>query len=185
MVSGKFAEAVSKGRVYSVSTVVAGLAIPISTTTAPTVMLWNPLDSGVMVNLLRYNIAHASGNTTAAVIGLQAIGGNQSGAVKGITAFADSPAVNTRLDGGVPSQIKASAAGTNTILAVVNWMCTMFVLEADTIATTAGIGGLLSYDFDGLVQVPPGYAVFPAGSAAPATLFSQTLYWEEVPLADL
>lgn len=185
MLAGKFAEAVAKGRVYSVSTVVAGLAIPISTTTAPTVMLWNPFDSGVMVNLLRYNAAHSSGTVVAGSIGLQAIGGNQSGASKGITAFAASSAVNARLDGGVPSQILASAAGTNTILAVVNWMCTMFQLDADIIGTDKETSTLLSYDFDGLVQVPPGYAVFPAGSAASSAAFSQTLYWQEVPLADL
>lgn len=181
MPAGKFYDAASRGKVWSVSTVVAGLAIPVSTTTAPTVAILNPLGSGVMVNLVRFNIGAASGTVAAGVVGLQRTD------AANITVFTDTTPKNARYPfGGVGARARASAAGTNTLAAaVVQWECTMFELTADVVATGDVEGNLLSYDFDGLVQLAPGAAMFVAATQATSALFSQTLWWEEISLTDI
>lgn len=184
-IQGKFADAVSQGRVFSVSTVVAGLAIPISTTTAPSVLLWNPEDSGVLVNLLRYSIAYVSGTSVAGAISMQTIAGVSRTAVNSqITVFAKSEPLNAIVGAGAASHVRASAAGTNTIVATTRITSPMFTISA-LIATTAMNPVSTSYDFDGLVQLYPSMAVFPVGSAASGALYMQTLYWEEIPLVDV
>lgn len=189
MAAGKFADAVARGRVFSVSTVVAGLAIPISTTTAPTVLLWNPQDSGVRVNLLRFDIADsANAVTVAGGIGFQSMSVGSNGITNktgaAISTFAPSQITNALIGSGAVSKIKASAAGTNTIVAVVNFQTIGVSLYA-AIAASAITPNLLNYDFDGLYQLLPGTACFPVGSAASGALLQQTLYWEEVPLNDV
>ena len=185
MPAGKFYEAVARGRVFSVSTVVAGLAIPISTGTAPTVALWNPVHSGVVVNLVRYAIAYVSGTTVAGAVGFQFKGASDTlGATELYSAFAASEISNARIGSGAVSKIYASAAGTNTLgAAVVAWMPTGLGIDAE-IATTANPPVNVTYDFDGLLQLMPGFTAFPCASAASGALFSQILYWEEVPLLD-
>ncbi len=186
MAAGKFADAVAKGRVFSVSTVVAGLAIPISTTTAPTVLLWNPQDSGVRFNLVRYVVGDtANAATVAGALGFQSfsVGSlgqtNKTGAA--ISGFAASTITNALIGAGAVSKAKASAAGTNAIVAVVNYTAIGMSLFA-AISSSADTPVSLVYDFDGLYQLLPGFACFPCASAASGALMQQTLYWEEVPL---
>lgn len=188
MAAGKFADAVAKGRVFSISTVVAGLAIPISTTTAPTVLLWNPQDSGVRFNLVRYVIGWASGASVPSNIGFQSfsVGSqgmtNKTGAA--ISAFAASAIKNALIGSGAVSKAKASAAGTNTIVAVVDFLATGLNLSTGAATGVNPPGSAAVYDFDGLYQLLPGQACFPCGNAASGALIAQTLYWEEVPLND-
>lgn len=188
MAAGKFADAVAKGRVFSISTIVAGLAIPISTTTTPTVLLWNPLESGVRVNLVRYTIGWGSGATVPGNIGFQAFSvgtqgiTNKTGAA--ISAFAPSAIKNALLGSGAVSKIKASAAGTNTIVAVVDFTATGLNLSTGAATGVNPPGSAAVYDFDGLYQLLPGQACFPCANAASGALISQTLYWEEVSLLD-
>ena len=179
MAFGKFYA--PNGRVFSVSTVVAGLAIPISTTTAPTVALRNPRNSGVELNLLRFSMGHASGNTVASVVGLQFTNEED------YTVFADSQINPAQYRfGGASPRARASAAGTNTLAAaVVNWGCPMFELDLDTLGTSTSPGNTLFFDFEGLVRLQPGQGCFVAGNAASVTLFAQTLWWEEVPIPEL
>ena len=187
MAAGKFAEAVAEGRVFSVSTVVAGLSIPISTTTAPNILLWNPADSGVCLNLLRYTAAYVSGTTVAGAIGFQSmsvgsrgITGQTNAAIGNIT---QSTITNALIGSGAVSKARASSAQTNAIVAVVKFHPIGLSLHA-AIATSAISAYLLKYDFDGLYQLLPGTACFPCASAASGALYAQTLYWEEAPMCD-
>lgn len=186
--AGKFSDAVGEGRVFSVSTVVAGLAIPVSTTTAPTVLLWNPQDSGVRFNLLRYVIGWASGAAVPGNIGFQgfSVGSlgqtNKTGAA--ISGFAASPIVNALRGSGAISKAKASAAGTNAILAVVDFTATGLNLPTGSATGVNPPGPSSYYDFDGTYQILPGFATFPCANAASGALIMQTLYWEEVPITE-
>ena len=173
-----------RGNIFSVSTVVAGLAIPISTTTAPTVALWNPAGSGKNAVLIRFNWAYVSGTSVGGAFGLQyqLNAGNTVATGAVYSAFANSTALNGIIGGGNTSVVRASAAGTNTLSAagtnVVLWMNH----ENAVLAATAVNGAQMSYDFDGLVIVPPGVTVYVVGSAASGALLSQTLVWAELPI---
>ena len=183
---GKFADQVAEGNVFSVSTLVAGLAIPISTTTAPTLALWNRLDSGVRVVPLRYVIAGVSGTVASTAVGFQyATGaGREVGATEVYSVFSNTTPVPARLGSGAVSNIYASAAGTNTLVAaIVAWISPAFHLGKEVINTDIVPSGSLIYDFEGLVQLEPGTTIFPAAAAASGALFQQTLYWAEVPLS--
>ena len=112
---GKYFEQASRGNLFYINTVAAGLAVPIQSTTAPTVMLWNPLGSGKNAVLIKFNAAYASGTSVATPIGL--VGTNNAGNViatgAAITAFNQS-ALGTNLfngiyGGGSTSALKSSA----------------------------------------------------------------------------
>ena len=173
-----------RGNIFSVSTVVAGLAIPISTTTAPTVALWNPAGSGKNAVLIRFNWAYVSGTSVGGAFGLQfqLNAGNTVATGAVFTAFANSTALNGVIGSGTASVVRASAAGTNTLTAagtnVVLWMSH----ENAVLAATAVNGAMMSYDFDGMVIVPPGVAIYVVGSAASGALLAQTLVWAELPV---
>lgn len=180
----------AQGRVFSVSNLVsAPVAIPVSTTTAPTLALWNPLGSGVRVVPLRYTIANVSGNTVAGAVGFQ--GATGAGGLLNLTAgdvftrFDFTTPFAAILGGASQPKARANAGGTITLsAAIVNWVATCFNLELDTLATSTDAGRVLSYDFDGLLQLSPGTAIFPVATAATVTLYMQTLYWEEISLAE-
>ena|SRR3990167_1307884 len=186
MAAGKFADAVATGRVFSVSTVVAGVAIPISTTTAPIVMVWNPQDSGVMVNCLRYVVGWSSGTSVPSTVGFQtmAVGSNgitgQTNAAIG--GFTPTTIKNALIGSGAASKVRASAQATNAIVAVVNWTPTGIQLSTGAATGVNPPGAPSFYDFDGLCQLLPGTAMFTCGNAASGALMSQVLYWEEVPI---
>lgn len=63
---GKYYNQNYRGNLFMISTVGAGLAIPVLTTTAPTMVLWNPLGSGKNAVLVRYAAANTNSGTAAA-----------------------------------------------------------------------------------------------------------------------
>ena len=183
---GKFYEQASRGNLWYLTTVVAGLAVPISTTTAPTVMLWNPAGSGKNAVLGRFNAAYVSGTSVATSIGLAyaANVGNVTATAAPITAFVQS-AVGTNLFNGLfgsgyTSVMRSSAAGTNTVTAG-TWFKTL-AGESALIATTAMNPYVVDYDFQGECIIPPNVAIWVVGAAASGALLSQTLSWVEVPV---
>lgn len=181
---GKYYEQAARGNVYFITTVAAGLAIPITSTTSPILVLWNPSGSGKNAVLLRYGAAYVSGTSIATAIGLMYVtnAGNTVATGAVFTAFNAATPFNGVLGSGNPSAMRSSAAGTNTLTtASTNWAITL-AGESALIATTAMNPYSVVYDFDGAIIVPPGVAVFPAGTAATGALLSQTLMWEEVPI---
>lgn len=186
---GKYAEQALRGNLFLASTVVAGLAIPISTTTAPTVMLWNPGDSGVNAVLGRYTAGQVSGDAVAANIGLVAVStlvsvGSNIATGNLITAFAqnvlNTNTFNAKLNSGARPQVKSSTQGTNTITAG-TWIKSLGMGWNSQLATSVSGGNVFNYDFDGEIVLPPGTAIHVAATAASVALYAQTLSWYEVP----
>lgn len=176
-------ESGKRGNIFMVSTVVAGLAVPISTTTAPTVVLWNPTGSGKNLVPIRCSMAYVSGTTVGGAIGLQWVraGAQEASGSLAFTVFNRSTVVTNGLVGGnAASVMLISASGTNTLAAATtNWFYTMFE-EYAAVAASAITAAPKVHDFDGMVVVPPGIAIYPAASAASGALLSQTFIWEEV-----
>lgn len=184
---GKYFTQASRGNMFFISTIAAGLAVPISSTTAPTVALWNPAGSGKNAALVRYTAAYVSGTSVATAIGLafSPNAGNTVATGAVFTAFNRS-ALNTNLfncllGAGNVTAMNASANGTNTLTVAGTYLLTMLG-ESALIATTAMNPYLAFYDFDGSLIVPPGVAVYVVGTAASGALLAQSLVWEEAPI---
>lgn len=173
------------GNVFMQTTTPLGLAIPIYTATAPTVMLFNPSGSGVDAVLISFSAAYASGTTVAGAVGLMKIYNVGSAAATGapVTVLTPTTPFKGRLNSGRDSRVLSASSGTITTVAGVaaDFFYTM-LQEFAEIATTASPSAMMVHEFEGKVIVPPGVAVWPAGSVASGALLAQTLVWEEVPV---
>ena len=182
---GKYAEYAMRGDLHFAITVAAGLAVPIQTTTAPTVGLWNPSDSGVNAVLAKFTVGYVSGTSVATPIGLvfrDAAGGSAAtGAniVQWTEAAAGTNLFNGKLGRGNRPKARAIATATNTTTAG-TYVYTIFG-ESALIATTAMNPYETSHDFNGHIVVPPGAAVWVGGTAASGALLTQQFSWIEVP----
>ena len=172
------------GNVFGISTVVAGLAIPISTTTSPIMALWNPAGSGKNAVLLRYTYGYVSGTTVAGAIGFtyQVNAGNTVATGAVYTAFNAATPFNALLGGGNVSAMRSSAAATNTLTAASTNTFLYIGGESALISSTAMNGYTFVYDFEGSIIVPPGVTIYPVGTAASGALIAQSLWWIEVPV---
>ena len=185
---GKWYQQAVRGNVYYMSTVAAGLAVPIETTTAPLVMLWNPAGSGKNAELIRFSAAQVSGTSVGTPVGLQGIinAGASTAGTSAISVFArnvfNTNTYNAVLGGPNNSVMNSSSQGTNTITAVTRWLHTMFGTSAMVSTSQTNNPVVVNYDFDGTLILAPGTAVFVAATAASVALFAQTLVWAEVPI---
>jgi hypothetical protein len=189
---GKYYTQTYRGNCFILSTVGAGLVIPIITTTSPTLVLWNPIGSGKNAVLLRMVLANTNSGTNAAgAIFLLADFNAGSAIASGscFSAFAQAALgtnlFNANLGGGNVSVMKSSATATNTLTtASTSVIATVGMSGVTTVAgaVAAQSAPAIVYDFDGSVIVPPGVAVHLAAGAATVSLFTQTLMWEEVPV---
>src|ERR1700693_2275876 len=64
---GKWYTAAYRGRVFSTGVLIAGVTIPVNTTTAPTFTLYNPLGSGVNLELITLDVGWPA--AAASVVG--------------------------------------------------------------------------------------------------------------------
>lgn len=189
---GKYYTQAYRGNLFVVSTVAAGLAVPIVSTTAPTVALWNPIGSGKNAVLIRASLSNTLNATTvqgSVLLMAQFNAGSTVATGAVYTAFNRSALgtnlFNCNLGGGNVSVMNASANGTNTLTAAsVLVIANMGQMNPTTAAGAVATGAqpALIYDFDGTVIVPPGVTVYFAGSSASVALFTQSLLWEEVPI---
>ena len=175
------------GNVYSMTTIPAGLAIPIETTVTPLVMLWNPSDSGKNAVLINFTLTQNSGTAIVGSVGLVLRTNTGSTAATGanVAAFANN-VYNTNTFGGLlggpnRSVVRASSQGTNTIVAGV-FAYPLFHIGALVTTTQIIPPQVIKYEFNGELVLAPGNAVFVGGSAAQTALFNQSISWAEVPV---
>jgi hypothetical protein len=152
---GKYYTAAYRGRVFIGQTTTAGTTIPIITTTTATFALYNPLGSGVNVELISCDVMGTTTTVGSGAIGL--------GVVTGLTLAPTSLTALTPIPipigaGGVP-QAKLYAQ------AVLAAATTSFI---PLFAATAALGVVPVWhtDFDGKMILAPGTLVFLAGTAA-------------------
>lgn len=188
LLHGKHYQDALRGRVFSHSPTPLGLAIPIYTGTALAggMPIWNPLGSGVNVELISANIARTSGTADFGAIGLMArkISIAAIGTGLALTAFAETTPINGLLFGGQALAVKSSNAGTVTATAgaAADFIRTLATINLEADTGTAHAATVAEVDFDGTVIIPPGVLVYLACTKATTALFSSTLVWKEVPL---
>jgi hypothetical protein len=182
---GKYYQWAYRGRMFIGSSPIAGVAIPISSTTAPTPCIWNPLGSGVNVVLIRYTAAYTGGTGVVTGFGYYALTGAGAtiGTAAPISAFAATTPTNAIIGGGLASKVKFSSTGTVTLTSAGTLVKAMNMGQAVTAATNTNLPqGGISEDFDGTLIIPPGVLFYTAGTAASGDTFAQSFVWYEAPI---
>jgi hypothetical protein len=178
-----------RGYVYHASTTPLGLAIPIYTSTAPIVCLWNPIGSGRNLSLLNIVFSYCSGTAAFSSIGLcYAVNAGSTIATGAVfSAFGSNNCiVNGIIGGGNSSVARVATAGTTTLTsapAAANWFYTLgnINLEAETGTAHATFVPGAGSNPKGSILIPPGTAIWIAGTKATSALYAQTISWAETP----
>lgn len=181
---GKYYHLTRRGRVFNGSSVVAGVAFPINTTTAPVFGFWNPLGSNVLMVPLIFSCSYVSGTNVQTGVGLNIIpnaGGQIAAANAPITAFTETATVNALYGMGKKGAVRMTAAAT-TIAGT--WLQSLG-FNTFTGAATVPINTMTPgyFDFQGALQIPPGNMIFTVGNAASVALYQQSLWYAEVPFS--
>jgi hypothetical protein len=173
---GRYYEAASRGKLYVAHAIVT--APVIYTTAAGTggPLIWNPVNSGINVNIVGVGFGVTVVSTVAAALGIT---GNS-----GQTA---APASTTAIDSQRSTYIGAAAAGQASAYRIGtptnagNFLVPFADLQTGALTTSAG--RLNWVDLGGVVVAPPGTWVSVAASATASTTVAQlALVYEEVPV---
>lgn len=177
-----------RGHIFHASTTPLGLAIPIYTSTAPVVCLWNPIGSGKNLSLINVVFAYASGTAAYGAVGLSYVTGAGSSIATGaiFSAFGSGTAVNGIVGSGSASVAKVAVAGTTTLTsapAAANWFYTLgnINLEAATGTAHATFVPGAGSNPRGSVLIPPGTAIWLCATVASSALYATTISWAEAP----
>ena len=154
--------------------------LPITTTTAPTFILWNPYGSGVNVVPVHLHLGYADntnvdGNVLLGVI-TNAGSSLRTGGV--ISAFTNGPTCNGKLGAGHISGVRFGIAATLTNAATKFFPLGLSLM---VLAKTGSASIVLKETFDGSIIIPPGNAIFICDSVASVSIFHQRLCWYEFP----
>jgi hypothetical protein len=154
-------------------------AIPITSTTAPTCILYNPKSSGINCILIEFAMGYVSGTNTEGNVMLGVITAAPAAIATGaaISAFTDGPVINGVLGGGKRSQVRFGSAA--TVVAATQFY-PMGITNLNWLASS-DMAFTNIYNFRGQIIVPPGVAVFSCASAATVALYNQRLSWYEFP----
>lgn len=177
---GHFSEIVLRGQVYTTSTSAAGITIvathvsPLAAGTGtPLVGLFNPVNSGVVLKVMKVRVASVSGTPGGPFVW------NVIPAPAGISAAGQQGINNkTFVVGGVAKAFVGTAL-TGSVLA------TMFgpIGGPSAIAVGAGVNSIEAV-IDGIIQIQPGCFIGIAATAAGTThVASAMLTWAEAPIA--
>lgn len=182
---GSYYEAAKKGGLFHLTTAVAGVLVPVTTTVGPTFGLFTPVGSGVDAVLRRFT-AGFSATTGAAGNFLYQYKDGMTGPATGagITALTEAvlgtTLANALLGEGLASKVMPFPA-TATLAAAGKILRPVGVSELVTTATDAtNMYSEIIDEIDGGIIVPPGVIFYIAGNVALLSLFDLGLVWEEV-----
>lgn len=172
-------------RIFTGNTAAAGVVPPIFSATAQVCGLWNPLGSGVDVELLRLGLTYVS--TTGAAGGfVLAVSLNAPAAVGTglqITAFTDGALNTTIFNGRVGDTTGPHARFTPSAATVVAPIILRHLgLNQDVQPATSAVTMLAqdgNYVFNGDLILPPGTAVWIAGNIATLKTLAASITWAE------
>ncbi len=181
---GDLFTAALNGKVFQATTLVAGTTIPVQTSNlVSTFTIWNPLGSGVNVELIRYTVAWTTTTEVVSPIALwiQTSVGNSNTVPGTLTALSVRPAL---WGGASVNPIASNAAGMYSAATLVNTMATNMwqgPILAGPGATSSVNNAPINYDFAGTTLLGPGTLATTAGFAAQSAATGQTLMWAEWP----
>lgn len=179
---GKYYALTRRGLVYIHSTVVAGVAIPISTTTAPPFGVWNKSDSGKLLVPLLYSCAYVSGTAVQTGIGISLLTGTGSNLATAAPLSAITEVAPRNALIGLGDAARCVGFSATTLTAAATWLQSLGMNTFTGAATVpVDISSPKVYDFEGMLQLPPGNLIHTVGNAASGALYGQTLIVAELP----
>lgn len=159
---GRFYENASRGNLFFASTAVAGVAPGTALSTTPPMSVWNPPNSGVLVELLQVFLGYVSGTLGAGSIVHAGLIGQMTVPTGG-SELTPQSSIIANVRGKARAFQGSTLVGTPTILRP------SLVLGAG-LATTAELPKAPAYDeVDGSIVVPPGAVWAYNGVAAAGT----------------
>lgn len=176
---GKFYEQASRGNMYVASSLTAGAAIVVSAAGGNVPTLWNPLGSGVNLEIVRLELGWVSGATapTALMWCLTNPAGATVATAAPIQTATFVVAANCLLGSGKVSQAKWAPIAITFTAAPVWYASTGIGLG--TGAPTV-VPSLITKDFDGQIVIAPGTALSLTSQAATTTaLYQYSIFYVE------
>ena len=165
---GKWYTSAYRGRVFQTGVLIAGVTIPVNTTTAPTFTLFNPAQSGVNLELISLDVGWPAAATTVVATLLGTTG------VQTPTATTAGNIYSTAIGGGaVPKAAFYTAA---TIVAITQHMPLLQV------TSTADAMVASHYDFDGRIILTPGSLFTLTSTPVQTGVAMPALSWAEYPI---
>lgn len=159
-----------RGRGFIASTAAAGVTIPISSTTAPTFTLYNPIGSGVVAELSLLNIGITNATTVVSPFLLAYI----SGLLVAPTATTARTINAALIGGGTVAQCQFFTAATLAAAA------TTFV-TIGSVSAASGAFPNFNADFKGSLVLTAGSLVHVCGTAAQTSASTISLIYSEWP----
>jgi hypothetical protein len=166
---GKFYNAAVNNRVFCGSSLIAGVTIPVNTTTAPTFTLFNPLGSGVNLELISLDIGWPA--AAASVVGT-ILGSVSTQTPSSTTAGGTTIAVP--IGGGGVAQAKLFTAATITAITT-----HIALITASTVTDTMNPAHV---DFDGKLVIAPGGLITLTSTPVQTAVSLPSLFWAEWPV---
>jgi hypothetical protein len=165
---GKWYTAAYRGRVFSTGVLIAGVTIPVNTTTAPTFTLFNPLGSGVNLELISLDVGWPAAAASVAGTLLGTTG------VQTPTSVTAGNIYSTLIGAGAVPQGKFYTAA--TIVAITQHMPLI------TISTTTDVMAPSHVDFDGAVILAPGSLFTLTSTPVQTAVALPAMRWCEWPI---
>lgn len=179
---GDFYDSAARGNIYRAGIGGAGIAPGTAlATTAQALIIFNPVDSGIMVNVLRFAHAYVAGTFG---LGFWALANYSTLSPSTNIAPAGTVSVPSQANGGVQvGKALAFNAGTTTAAAIFAETLGDWEGVLDGTGATQ-VGASRVHRFDGTVVQKPGTAaVFTyIGGAGTAPKVAVSAVWEEIPL---
>ena len=182
---GQYAEVALRGQVYSASTAIAGVVVPVAAANLSSVyMLWNPAGSGVNVELISAFMAASNATTVAGVHGLMIQRPvSTSGGVP--TSISNPFSIFNKGPGSAAGRSVCTVAGTATLTnaAIPGALAQAIPIEFYPMggygAVTNGGTADMTHNFMGKIILPPDSLVSFCTSRANATASVCQLVWAE------
>ncbi len=165
---GKWYTSAYRGRVFQTGVLIAGVTIPVNTTTAPTFTLYNPLGSGVNLELISLDVGWPA--AAASVVGTL-LGTTGVQAPSSVTA---GNIYSTLIGGGGVPQAKFYTAA--TIVAITQHMPLI------TMSTVTDTMNPAHVDFDGRIILAPGSLFTLTSTPVQTAVAMPALSWAEFPI---
>lgn len=165
---GKWYTSTYRGRVFSTGVLIAGVTIPVNTTTAPTFTLFNPPQSGVNCELISLDVGWPAAAASVAGTLLGTTGVQTPTAVTAGNIYATAIG-----GGGLPKAAFYTAA---TIVAITQHMPLLNITATTDIMTAS------HYEFDGTIMLTPGSLFTLTSTPTQTAVALPALRWAEYPI---
>jgi hypothetical protein len=166
---GKYYTSAYRGRVFIGSSLPAGLIIPAQSTTAPLFLMYNPLGSGVNVELISVDHGTLAATTVVATLMLGLGVQTPSGTLTPYTTIS-------------PGMVGSSAVNQAKLYSVATIVAVTQFIPLMQVITTTGQATTTHYEFDGRVNLAPGSIAHVCSDPTQTASTTLSLSWAEFPI---